>query len=78
VFRGGFTLEAAEAVTDTAGLGVDPLATVTALVDKALIQVSPDASDEPRFSLLETLREFAWERLEASGERATHERQHAA
>ena len=59
VFRGGFALDASEAV---AGTDLDTLA---ALVDKSLLK--PIGDD--RFLMLETLREFALERLEQAGER---------
>jgi predicted ATPase/class 3 adenylate cyclase len=59
VFRGGFPLDAAEAV---AGAGLDALAP---LVDESLLK--PIGDD--RFLMLETLREFALERLEEAGER---------
>lgn len=56
-FRGGCTLEAAESV---AGADLD---TLQSLVDKSLVRVRAD-----RFWMLETIREYAAERLGASGE----------
>jgi predicted ATPase len=58
VFRGGCTLNAAEAICDA---DVDML---QSLVDKSLVRVR----DESRFWMLETIREYALEQLEASGE----------
>jgi predicted ATPase/class 3 adenylate cyclase len=68
VFRGGWTLEAAEAVADA------DLDTLQSLVDKSLVRVRPDSG---RFSMLETIREFAVERLEASGQADDLRRRHA-
>jgi predicted ATPase len=66
VFRGGCTLEAAERVT-----GAD-LDTLASLVDKSLLR----HLDE-RFVMLETIREYASERLTASGEADDLRRRHA-
>ena len=65
VFRGGFTLEAAEAVCDA---DLDVLAS---LVDKSLLRKA-----DPRFAMLETIREFAAERLASSGAAEEIRRRH--
>jgi predicted ATPase/transcriptional regulator with XRE-family HTH domain len=84
VFMGGWTLEAAEAVCSVVGeREVAVLDGLGALVDQSLVQqeeqLDPQASaPERRFRMLETVREYAWERLEASGEATAVQRQHAA
>ena len=79
VFAGGFTLEAAEAVADPFGrLERDVLGIVGTLLDKSLLVRSPDTSGEPRFFLLETVREYALERLATSDDEAGVRKAHAA
>jgi predicted ATPase len=79
IFVGGCTLEAARAVYDTADeREMDVLEGVTALLDKSLLQREEGNDGRSRFTLLETLREYALERLEASGEYQAVRRQHAA
>jgi predicted ATPase/DNA-binding CsgD family transcriptional regulator len=68
VFSGGFTLDAAEAVSDARSLGIDILDGAAALVDRSLLLQGDDATDEPRFVMLETIRAFGLEQLAASGE----------
>jgi predicted ATPase len=67
VFRGGTTLEAAEAIC-----GAD-LDRMQSLVDKSLVRIR----DEDRFWMLETIHEFAAERLRESGEEDELRRRHA-
>jgi predicted ATPase/DNA-binding winged helix-turn-helix (wHTH) protein len=79
VFVGGCTLEAAEAVCNTSrDLGVDLFEGLSSLVDKNLVQRVDRAEAEPRFAMLETIREYALERLTDSGERSAARRAHAA
>ncbi len=78
VFRGGCTLEGAEAVCNTKeDLGADILELMSSLVDKSLIQQRQDG-DEARFRMLETIREYSFERLQRSGEEGPTKRAHAA
>jgi predicted ATPase/class 3 adenylate cyclase len=67
----GCDLEGAEAVCGPATeLGIDVLDGVTSLADQSLVRLD-DSGTEPRFKLLETIREFAAEMLEARGEAET-------
>ncbi len=63
VFTGGFDLEDALAVCPAAGLDV-----LAALVDRSLLFVDDADAAAPRYRMLETIREFAAERLAKAGE----------
>jgi predicted ATPase len=76
VFAGGCTLEAVDAVANPSG-DLDTLEGVAALVDESLLRQT-DADTEARFTMLETVREFAGERLATSREEGPVRRQHAA
>jgi predicted ATPase len=76
VFRGGRSIEAVEAIC-TEALPIDVLSGLASLVDKNLVQQKADSRGEPRFFILETLHEFAWERLNENGESETMRRRHA-
>ena len=79
VFVGGCTLEGVEAVCDTKGdLQLDLLDGMASMVDKSLLQQLEQPNGESRFTMLETIREYAREKLEASGEEAATKRAHAA
>ncbi len=78
IFVGGCTFEAAEAIANAGGdLDIDPLDGLTSLVDKSLLQRVEAADGEPRFSMLETVRELGLERLTACGELDETSRHHA-
>ncbi|MCD6032653.1 MAG: hypothetical protein K0S78_4835 [Thermomicrobiales bacterium] len=69
VYVGGFTLEAAEVVVgDGSEPRTDILDCVAALVDASLLQREPTSESEPRYAMLETVREFGLEQLALSGE----------
>ncbi|MBA2468609.1 MAG: tetratricopeptide repeat protein, partial [Chloroflexia bacterium] len=51
---------------------------VISLIDKSLVEHAREPVGEPRFTMLETLREYGLERLEASGERDVTQRRHTA
>src|SRR5581483_10842636 len=71
---GGWTLDAAEAVCGQAGL--DLFETLASLVDESLVRPLRRPTGEPRFTLLETIREYAGELLEASVEKGDLRRRH--
>ena len=78
VFVGGFTVESADAVVHAAGdLGVAILDGVEALVDKSLLYRQTQIDGEQRFTMLETIRDFAREQLEAAGEDTIARLRHA-
>jgi predicted ATPase len=86
VFAGDFTLEAAEAVCvlDAASTASSSeaddgavLEQLAQLLDKSLVQPQQDTGGEPRFTMLETIHEYAQEQLVASGEAAAMQQRHA-
>ncbi len=78
VFVGGFTLEAAQAVGNADGaLTLDVLGGITTLVDHNLLKQVEQPNGEAHFGMLETIREYGLERLEASGEAATIRQKYA-
>lgn len=77
VFVGGCTLEAAEIVCNAGGdtaassmqaLEIDIVDGVSSLVDKSLLRQQDQEDGEPRFTMLETIREYGLEQLAESGE----------
>ena len=76
VFVGGGTLDAIEAICNTDGT-LDVLEGVESLVAKNLLRPEDGTAGEPRFGMLETIHEYARERLEESGA-AEELRWHAA
>jgi predicted ATPase/class 3 adenylate cyclase len=77
VFVGGWTLEAAEALARPGELGLDVLDAMGSIVDQSLVRRDEAAQGEPRFMMLETVREFALERLAEAGEMDEIRRRHA-
>jgi non-specific serine/threonine protein kinase len=78
VFVGGFASEAAEALLlEGEGEGAT-ITQIGSLVDKSLLLVGEPLGDEPRFGMLETIREFALEQLQASGANESARKRHAA
>jgi predicted ATPase len=68
VFAGGCSLEVADAVCGHQMKLGEVFEGLASLVDKSLVRQSDGADGEPRFRLLETIREYALERLEEQGE----------
>jgi predicted ATPase/DNA-binding CsgD family transcriptional regulator len=69
VFVGGCTLDAAAAVANPSGeLASDPIEGIASLVDNSLLRQETGRDGDPRYLMLETVREFAMEQLEAAGE----------
>jgi predicted ATPase len=66
VFVGGWTLDAVESVC--ADGDMDAVEALSSLIDKSLVRQDGFACDEPRFTMLETMREYALERLTERGE----------
>jgi len=78
VFVDGWTWEAAEAVCQAAGkLDVDVLDSQLSLVDKSLLRQRESAQGDPRFWMLQLLREFGLEALTNTGERGLTHHSHA-
>ncbi len=78
VFVGGCDFEAAEAVCNPAGeLGIDTLDGLGSLLDKSLIRQEETEHGEPRFRMLETIREYGLERLADADDAAEIRRRHA-
>jgi predicted ATPase/class 3 adenylate cyclase len=78
VFGGGFTVDSAESVCNADGAaGPDLLDPIGLLVDNSLLRQADASDGDVRFGWLETIREFASERLVESGERDDLARRHA-
>jgi predicted ATPase/transcriptional regulator with XRE-family HTH domain len=76
VFAGGCTLEAAEAVTSQDGT-VDAFTSIAALIESSLLRQEEDRQGEPRFRMLETVREYGRDLLTSAGEQDAVRQRHA-
>jgi len=76
VFAGGAALEAVEAVANPEGQ-LDVLAGLDRLVEHSLLRSVEGVDGEPRFTMMETIREYGLERLEERGEAEATRRAHA-
>jgi predicted ATPase/DNA-binding CsgD family transcriptional regulator len=77
IFSGGFTLEAAEFISEGDDRGF-PFDLLSSLVDKSLLRQESLAASEARYTMLEMVREFGVEQLEATGEAAEVALRHAS
>ena len=77
VFSGGGDLDAVEAVANPGGELGDTLDLLTTLVDVNLVRSLDEAGAEPRFGMLETIREYGLDRLAAGGDEQAVRRRHA-
>ena len=85
VFAGGFSLDAMQAICIFADEGhpsvkrdeADGMEQLARLLDKSLVQSEEGTGAEPRFALLETIRDYALEQLHASGEETMLRQRHA-
>jgi predicted ATPase/class 3 adenylate cyclase len=76
VFVGGCTLEAIEEICDLGG-DIDALEGAQSLLEKSLLRREEGVGGDSRFEMLETVHEYARERLEESGEAEEIKRTHA-
>lgn len=76
VFAGGFSLQAAEAVCGAED-DLDVLSGVQTLLDHSLLRYEPSMTRERRYIMLQTIREYAQEALEGSGEAEEIRERHA-
>ncbi len=75
VFAGGWTIEAAETISGP-DRGND-LGTLARLIDRSLVQRMPGSNGEPRFGMLEAIREYAREQLSLSSDLDDAESRHS-
>jgi predicted ATPase len=75
VFAAGFSLDAAETVCTYNGPAV--LDGIASLVDKSLLRTEDPLHGQPRFTMLQVVRDFALEQLDASGDTERLRRAHA-
>jgi predicted ATPase len=75
VFVGGWSVASAAAVCDAEDTAV--LEGISSLIAKSLMRYEGDSAGEPRYGMLETIREFGLEQLAVSGQEATIRSRHA-
>ena len=78
VFAGGWTAQAAAAVcSGTSGTALDVMAGLETLLDQSLLQCETEGDGASRFTMLETIREYALEQLHACAELVALQEAHA-
>ena len=77
VFAGGFSLDAVEALCQEAPDPIDAWTVISALVDHSLVQAISQPTADARFQMLETLRDYGLEQLDALGDAAEARLAHA-
>ncbi len=79
VFAGGFSPDAAAAMNDAVNTRsrTSVLAHLTSLVNQSLLQLTEDSDGQPRYNMLETIHEYALERLAAQDELRILQKKHA-
>jgi predicted ATPase/class 3 adenylate cyclase len=78
VFEGRCDLRAAEGVCSfNRDLTLDVLDGLTSLLEESLIREAEEGDGEPLYSMLETIREYAWQKLREADEASTARRRHA-
>jgi predicted ATPase/DNA-binding XRE family transcriptional regulator len=79
VFAGGFTLEAAEAISTTGAIDLEEVVDLLGrLAEQSLVTVRQGHDTQARYGMLEPVRQYAQELLEENGEAAETRRRHAA
>jgi non-specific serine/threonine protein kinase len=78
VFAGGWTVDAAEFVARGVHRELDALTVLAALVDQSLVHLEDSAAVKPRYTMLETIRTYAQEKLAASDLMEAAQQAHAA
>ncbi|MFL5737737.1 MAG: ATP-binding protein [Actinomycetota bacterium] len=76
VFSGGWTLDAAENVCGP-GLGIEVLDAIESLIDQSLVRLDVLSAERTRYRMLQTIREFASDRLRESQDETEIRRRHA-
>jgi predicted ATPase len=76
VFAGGYTLEAAEAVSGPDG-ALPVFDGIASLIEQSLLRQVPESGNQPRYSMLELVREFGPEMLAAANETEASRERHA-